>query len=158
MDRVQLGRVTVTPAAAAALAGAGLAAGDLLDRFRAGDWGADTAAGRLHRDFCLAHALPLITWYTLPGDTRIVVASPADRSETLVALASEHGPEEVSSEQGYAAWSSTYDTELNQLIALEQPYVDRLLAHERFDAVLDAATGTGRHALTLARPQGLSSI
>ncbi len=151
MDRVQLGTISVTPAATAALAEAGLVAKDLLDRFRAGDWGADDPAGRLHCDFCLAQDMPLISWYTLAGGTRIAVACSADRSETLVALASEHGPVEVSAAEGYAAWSRTYDTELNQLIAVEQVFVDRLLGEAHFGAALDAATGIGRHALALAR-------
>ena len=58
---------------------------------------------------------------------------------------------EVSTQEGYALWSKTYDQPNNALIAVEEPRVDALLAELPMNAVLDVGTGTGRHALKLAR-------
>jgi malonyl-CoA O-methyltransferase len=52
--------------------------------------------------------------------------------------------------EGYDLWASVYDTEGNPLIALEEPWVDRLLGDVRGLAVLDVGCGTGRHAIRLA--------
>lgn len=64
---------------------------------------------------------------------------------------SETDSQEVNVQEGYALWSASYDQEKNGLIYLEQREVDRLLAQLSFARVLDAGTGTGRHALNLAR-------
>lgn len=62
---------------------------------------------------------------------------------------------EISVEEGYALWSISYDHEQNGLLYVEERQVDRLLAQISFSNVLDAGTGTGRHALKLAA-QGAS--
>jgi ubiquinone/menaquinone biosynthesis C-methylase UbiE len=64
---------------------------------------------------------------------------------------SETAFQEVSVREGYALWAASYDQEYNGLIFVEEPQVDRLLAQLSFTRVLDAGTGTGRHALKLAR-------
>lgn len=64
---------------------------------------------------------------------------------------SEPAAQEVSVQEGYALWASSYDEEQNGLIFLEERQVDRLLARLSFTNVLDVGTGTGRHALQLAR-------
>lgn len=63
--------------------------------------------------------------------------------------------QEVSVQEGYALWSSSYDQEKNGLIFVEEQHVNRLLTRLTFTKVLDVGTGTGRHALKFAR-QGLS--
>src|SRR4051812_12253687 len=50
---------------------------------------------------------------------------------------------------GYDRWASTYDTDGNPLVALEEPWVDRLLGDVRGLTVLDVGCGTGRHALRM---------
>jgi ubiquinone/menaquinone biosynthesis C-methylase UbiE len=64
---------------------------------------------------------------------------------------SEVGFREVSVREGYALWAASYDQENNGLIFVEDRQVDRLLAQLSFTRVLDVGTGTGRHALKLAR-------
>lgn len=59
--------------------------------------------------------------------------------------------QEVSTQEGYARWASSYDQETNALIVLEEAYIDQLLAPLSYSNVLDVGTGTGRHALKLAR-------
>jgi ubiquinone/menaquinone biosynthesis C-methylase UbiE len=57
----------------------------------------------------------------------------------------------VSVQEGYALWADSYDQDHNGLIFLEEQQVDRLLAQIAFTQVLDIGTGTGRHAVKLAR-------
>lgn len=61
-----------------------------------------------------------------------------------------------SAEQGrdldatYEAWSGTYDETPNPLVPFEEVAVRSVLRSIDFEDVLDAATGTGRHALYFA--------
>jgi len=59
--------------------------------------------------------------------------------------------QEVSVQEGYALWAASYDQEKNGLIFIEEQYTNRLLAQLPFSKMLDVGTGTGRHALKLAR-------
>jgi malonyl-CoA O-methyltransferase len=52
--------------------------------------------------------------------------------------------------EGYDRWAPNYDTDGNPLVALEEPWVARLLDEVRGLAVLDVGCGTGRHAVQLA--------
>jgi ubiquinone/menaquinone biosynthesis C-methylase UbiE len=56
----------------------------------------------------------------------------------------------LSTKDGYDRWAEIYDGEGNPLIALEEPWVDKLLGDVRGLAVVDVGCGTGRHALRLA--------
>ncbi|GHO92612.1 hypothetical protein KSF_026600 [Reticulibacter mediterranei] len=58
---------------------------------------------------------------------------------------------EVSTQEGYAIWASTYDSEQNPLIVVEEPRVAELISSLPVTHALDVGTGTGRHALSLAR-------
>jgi malonyl-CoA O-methyltransferase len=51
---------------------------------------------------------------------------------------------------GYDRWAAIYDAEDNPLVALEEPWVERLLGDVRGLAVADIGCGTGRHALRLS--------
>jgi ubiquinone/menaquinone biosynthesis C-methylase UbiE len=58
---------------------------------------------------------------------------------------------EMTVAEGYAKWAAGYDEETNPLIFLEEPAVKQLLGDLAGKNVLDAACGTGRHALWMAR-------
>ncbi|HVM59727.1 MAG TPA: class I SAM-dependent methyltransferase [Verrucomicrobiae bacterium] len=51
---------------------------------------------------------------------------------------------------GYDAWAGFYDEDDNPLVALEEPWVHRLLGDVRGLTVADIGCGTGRHAVRLA--------
>jgi ubiquinone/menaquinone biosynthesis C-methylase UbiE len=57
---------------------------------------------------------------------------------------------DVDTREGYDRWAASYDDEGNPLLALEEPEVDKALGDVAGLDVLDAGTGTGRHALHLA--------
>ena len=59
-------------------------------------------------------------------------------------------PLEVPTREGYDLWSQIYDDEDNPLIALETPWISRLLGDVRGLTVADVGCGTGRHAITMA--------
>src|SRR5260221_2091799 len=56
----------------------------------------------------------------------------------------------LSTKDGYDLWAAIYDDDGNPLIAIEEPWVDRLLGDVRGLAVADIGCGTGRHAVRLA--------
>ena len=57
---------------------------------------------------------------------------------------------DVDAREGYDLWASSYDDEGNPLLALEEPEADAALGDVAGLDVLDAGTGTGRHASRLA--------
>ncbi len=57
---------------------------------------------------------------------------------------------DVDAREGYDQWASSYDDEGNPLLALEEPEADEALGDVAGLDVLDAGTGTGRHAIRLA--------
>ena len=52
--------------------------------------------------------------------------------------------------EGYDRWAEIYDVDDNPLVALEEPWMDRLVGDVRGLTVADIGCGTGRHALRLA--------
>lgn len=56
----------------------------------------------------------------------------------------------VTVEEGYRRWAETYDGYPNALLVAEEPLVRALAGDVRGLRVLDAGTGTGRHAAWLA--------
>lgn len=52
--------------------------------------------------------------------------------------------------EGYDRWAVVYDDEDNPLIALEEPWIDRLVGPVRGLKVIDVGCGTGRHSIRLA--------
>ena len=56
---------------------------------------------------------------------------------------------DVDAREGYDQWASSYDDEGNPLLALEEPEAERALGDVAGLDVLDAGTGTGRHAIRL---------
>jgi len=56
----------------------------------------------------------------------------------------------LSTKDGYDLWAAIYDEDGNPLIAIEEPWVDRLLGDVHGLAVVDIGCGTGRHAIRLA--------
>jgi SAM-dependent methyltransferase len=145
-----IGTVEITPRAAAALAGVQGGVAIYLDRHQSGDWG-DDADDRAASDRALRFGHQITSNYTLPDGADLFIITAVDRTTTRVLLADEYEVREVDIRAGYAAWSSSYDAERNPLIAIEEPYVDTLLAQLATTTALDVGTGTGRHALRLAR-------
>ena len=74
-----------------------------------------------------------------------------DRSWTHMQLATEHETRNISVQAGYAMWAPAYDQVRNPLIAVEGPHVDALVSSMPLTSAVDVGTGTGRHALSLAR-------
>lgn len=58
---------------------------------------------------------------------------------------------DIETDDGYNLWSQIYDTEKNPLITVEESYFQNLLNKIPCSNVLDAGTGTGRHAINLSR-------
>ena len=168
--RIPLGELDVTPAAHAALEAAGLALGPFLERHAAGDWEEEGPALEENR-FAARHGLRLVADYRLGPDETVDggagegtsrgdrpvpaeilrIETTADRAETSVMLARERQVLEIGLREGYDRWSERYDRESNVLIAVEQPIVDGWVdvLPGPPGRALDAATGTGRHALRL---------
>jgi malonyl-CoA O-methyltransferase len=59
-------------------------------------------------------------------------------------------PIELPTREGYDRWAAIYDEDANPLVALEEPWIDRLLGDVHGLDVADVGCGTGRHALRLA--------
>jgi SAM-dependent methyltransferase len=152
--RFDLGKTLISSNAAAALAEHGLAADAFFARHAVGDWGEAEEFDCKGNAFALEHGItrfPIQSCYRLPGDRLLLLLTTPDRSQTGMILDSEFADRDVSTQKGYAYWAHQYDQEVNPLIAIETPYVEQILATLPIDHALDAATGTGRHALWLAK-------
>ncbi len=146
--RFPLGTVTVSPAAAAALEVANLDPSTFLARHQAGDWSDEDREGN---EWAVRYGHDIASMYPLPDGAELLVITALDRSCTRVLLESEYEDWEIGMVEGYDTWARTYDIEKNPLIAIEEPRVQQLLDGLSFRTALDVGTGTGRHALGLAR-------
>lgn len=151
MSLFSLGSIEITPAASAALATAHADSATYLDMHQQGDWGAVDIVTQQDNDFALQYHQPICSTYKLTDGTDILIITLGDRSSTYIYLADEYPIRKVSVQEGYAIWAATYDSEKNALIAVEELYVDAILATLPITTALDVGTGTGRHALKLAR-------
>ena len=57
----------------------------------------------------------------------------------------------VPTREGYDRWAEVYDTNGNPLVAIEEPEAARMIGEVRGLTVADVGTGTGRHAVRMAR-------
>ena len=89
--------------------------------------------------------------YPLGGGVDVIVMTAPDHSWTRMQLDTEHQSRDTSVQAGYAIWAPTYDQQRNPLIAVEGPRVDALVSSMPLTTAVDVGTGTGRHALSLAR-------
>src|SRR5579864_6202359 len=135
MTVLRLGTTEVTPAAAAALAAVNADATAFFHRHQRGDWGDVEERRRIYNDLAAQQDQIVLSVYTLKDGTEIIVTTAADRSSTVLLLATEYR-REVSTQQGYTIWSTTYDSEKNSLIAVEAAHVDVLLAPLLFTTAL----------------------
>ena len=89
--------------------------------------------------------------YRLDSGLVLVVTTSSDRTLTLIQLLSEHIVRDADAVEGYAAWAQTYDLEVNPLIGAEEPRVQRIFKEVPMSTAIDVGTGTGRHAIVLAK-------
>lgn len=147
---LRLGTIEVSPAASEALAANHTDPAALFNRHQQGDWGNVDEKRRNYNDLAAQQDEIVLSAYILEDSTEIIVTTAADRSSTYLLLAAEY-QRAVSTQEGYAIWSATYDSEKNSLIAVEEAHVNALLASLHITTALDVGTGTGRYALKLAR-------
>jgi ubiquinone/menaquinone biosynthesis C-methylase UbiE len=104
---------------------------------------------RLREILAAVQGIALLRWQFLGTDE--AAQRRIDELGEILAAA-EHAPVEVpivEVEDGYARWSTTYDSVRNPLVDAEQPAVWELLESAPSGRALDAACGTGRHARRL---------
>ena len=142
---------TTVAAKAATTAAPNVTLNGLIERHRHCDWDDDIDDIERSR-FDAENGRQTVGHFRLPCGDVIRCETTSDRSRTYVMLASERRVEEVGLVEGYDMWSERYDREPNVLVAVEQPIVDRWVDSLPGPpgSVLDAATGTGRHAFRLS--------
>lgn len=105
------GRLLITPAALTALRANGIPVISVVLRHIAGDWGIVSDEDRHQNDLSIAAGLRLISLYRLPDQTRILVLTEWDRSNTTIErledVASDNdGREERPASHRYPVWPS----------------------------------------------------
>lgn len=149
-----LGETLLSHAASAALAAHGLAPDLFFARHASGDWGEAEEFGCKSNAFAVERGITrfsIKSYYPLPDGEMLMVMTTTDCTRTGMLLDREFVDRKVSALEGYAHWAHQYDAEVNPLIAIETPYVEQILDELSITDALDAAAGTGRHALRLAR-------
>ena len=84
--RFPLGRIVATPAALAALAGAGKDAQSYLERHATGDWDEMSAEDQASNLWAIEVGGRVFSSYQLTHDAKLWVITEADRSSTCVLL------------------------------------------------------------------------
>ncbi|MEC5407433.1 hypothetical protein VOM14_17955 [Paraburkholderia sp. MPAMCS5] len=105
------GRLLITPVALTALRANGIPVISVVLRHIAGDWGIVSDEDRQQNDLSITAGLRLISLYRLPDQTRILVLTEWDRSNTTIEgfqdVASESGGrEERPANRRYPMWPS----------------------------------------------------
>ncbi len=85
-----LGRIVMTPGAAAALAATGERPFPFLARHQHGDWGDVSAEDATENAFSVTHGFRILSAYTLRDGTQIWILTEADRSATTILLPEEY--------------------------------------------------------------------
>src|SRR5579871_3730591 len=114
MTVLRLGTIEVSSAASQALAANYADAAQFFLRHQQGDWGNVDERRHTYNDLAAQQEEIVFSAYTLEDGTEIIVTTAADRSSTYLLLAAEYR-REVSTQEGYAIWSRTYDSEKNSL-------------------------------------------
>lgn len=152
--RFAIGKREVSPAAAEAFSAADLDVETLFARHEWGDWG--EISDELRHENERAALLPksphaIRSHYRLNDACEIVVVTARDRTRTKMQIAHEFRLREVSVQEGYAVWASSYDL-FNPLVDVEEPVVEALLdSLPPISRAIDVGTGTGRLARKIAR-------
>src|SRR5712692_1293764 len=128
MSLFSLGTTEITPAASAALAAVNTDPAVFFTRHQQGEWGEVEERMQRYNDLAALQNEIVLSSYRLTDGSGVVVTTTADRSSTLILLATECQRREVSTQEGFAIWSTTYDSEKTTLIAVEGRHVDALLA------------------------------
>lgn len=84
--RFELGRITITPAASAALEATEIPDILLLARHVHGDWGNVSEPDRLQNELAVLLGMRVLSSYALPNDKKVWVITEADRSATTILL------------------------------------------------------------------------
>lgn len=90
--RLQLGQVSITPAASVAIEAAGVQDIRLLWRHLQGDWGDLPRADRLQNEVALILGWRVLSRYPLPTGKVVWITTEADRSRTTIMLADDSPP------------------------------------------------------------------
>lgn len=149
MPLLNLGKIEITPNASNALTANNLQPADILSYHQLGENKTGSSI-----DLVENPVLPdrsIASKYRLKNGSELWVVTAEDGSYTRMYLSGESQTIEVDIQEGYAIWSRFYDTEDNALIAVEEPYVESIISSLSITEALDVGTGTGRHAIKLAK-------
>ncbi|WP_334018165.1 hypothetical protein [Burkholderia orbicola] len=105
------GRLLITPVALTALRANGIPVISVVLRHIAGDWGIVSDEDRQQNDLSITAGLRLISLYRLPDQTRILVLTEWDRSNTTIERLDEvasnrGGREQRPTNRRYPVWPS----------------------------------------------------
>lgn len=103
------GRLLITPVALTALRANGIPVISVVLRHIAGDWGIVSDEDRQQNDLSITAGLRLISLYRLPDQTRILVLTEWDRSNTTIerledVVSDSGGRQERPASRRYPAW------------------------------------------------------